>query len=82
VLAAIVSGNELERTARTVSVRADSAGRRSVTDGPFMDTKEVIGGDYVLEAADLHEAVELAGGIPEATATHGGVEVRPIVSPD
>jgi hypothetical protein len=41
-----------------------------------MDTKEVIGGYYLLEAADLDEAIRLAGQIPEATATHGGVEVR------
>lgn len=78
--AAIVTANELEPTTRAVSVRRGPAGRPSATDGPFIDTKEVVGGYYVLEARDLSEAVELAGQLPEATATHGGVEVRPIAS--
>lgn len=78
--AAIVSANELEPAATAVSVRRGPAGP-SATDGPFIDTKEVIGGYYILEAADLSEAVRLAGQLPEATAEHGGVEVRPIVAP-
>ncbi len=76
--AAIVSANELEPSARAVSVRRGPAGRPSATDGPFLETKEVIGGYYVLEAPDLDEAVRLAGQLPEATAEHGGVEVRAI----
>jgi hypothetical protein len=76
----VLGASELEPTARAVSIRADSSGKRSVTDGPFLETKEVIGGYYVLEAADLAGAIELAGQIPEATATHGGVEIRPITS--
>jgi hypothetical protein len=75
---AIVGANELEPTARAVSIRADSTGKASATDGPFLETKEVVGGYYVLDAPDLAEAVRLAGQIPEATSTHGGVEVRPI----
>ena len=75
---AIVSANELEPIAAAVSVRRGPAGRPSATDGPFIDTKEVIGGYYVLEAPNLTEAVRLAGQLPEATATHGGVEIRPI----
>jgi hypothetical protein len=74
--AAVLGANELAPAARAVSIRAGSGRRPSVTDGPFMDTKEVIGGYYLLEAADLDEAIGLAGQIPEATATHGGVEVR------
>ena len=77
--AAIAGANELEPTSKAVSVRAGTAGRPSVTDGPFMETKEVVGGYYVLNATDMEEAVALASRIPEATATHGGVEVRRIV---
>ena len=76
----ILGANELEPTARAVSIRAGSSGKRSVTDGPFLETKEVIGGYYLLEAANLAEAIELAAQIPEATAPHGGVEIRPIAS--
>jgi hypothetical protein len=76
--AAVVSANELEPAATAVSVRRGPAGP-SATDGPFIDTKEVIGGYYILQAPDLAEAVRLAGMLPEATAPHGGVEVRAIV---
>lgn len=75
---AIVGAQELEPSRRAKSVRAGSGGRASVTDGPFMDTKEVIGGYYVLDAATLAEAVALASQLPEATADHGGVEIREI----
>ena len=74
----IVSANELEPTVRAVSIRAGSNGKPSATDGPFLETKEVVGGYYVLDAPDLAEAVRLAGQVPEATGTHGGVEIRPI----
>ena len=54
-------------------------GRTLVTDGPFADTKEVLGGLVVIEAANLDEAIELAARIP--AARHGGVvEVRPVVA--
>ena len=49
-----------------------------VTDGPFADTKEVLGGYYVIEAADLDEALEFARRIP-AVRLGGAVEVRPLV---
>ena len=79
--AAIVSANELQPSATAVSVRRGPAARPSATDGPFLETKEVVGGYYVLEAADLAEAVRLASQLPEASADHGGVEVREIVAP-
>jgi hypothetical protein len=75
---AVVGGDELEGTAAAVSLRGNAAGGFSRTDGPFLETKEVIGGYYLLEAPDLEEAVRLAGGIPEASAPTSGVEVRPI----
>ena len=57
------------------SVRPDGSGGHAITDGPFAETKEVLGGYYVVEAADLEEAVSIAREVP---AHHGGVEVRPI----
>jgi hypothetical protein len=60
--------------ARTVRVRG---GRVSASDGPFMETKEVLGGFMLIDARDLDEAVEIAAGIPFARL--GSVEVRPLV---
>ena len=54
------------------------AGDVLITDGPFADTKEVLGGYYVLEASDLDEALEFAQLIP-AVRLGGAVEVRPLV---
>ena len=68
---------ELAATARTL--RSDGAGGVLVTDGPFAEAKEQIGGFYLLEVAGLDEAVELASLLPEAHASHSGVEIRPVV---
>lgn len=54
-------------------------GNLSVTDGPFAETKEQLGGFYLIEARDLNEAIRIAGRIPSART--GSIEVRPI-SPD
>jgi hypothetical protein len=72
-----VDGNQLDdtSTATTVSVRD---GRRIVSDGPFAETKEVLGGYYVFNCANLDEALEWAAKCP-AAAMGGKVEVRPIV---
>jgi hypothetical protein len=72
-----VSGHELDarRTAKVVRVRD---GERIVTDGPFAETKEVLGGVFVLDLPDLDEAIRLAALIP--TAHHGSLEIRPIVA--
>ena len=61
------------KTAKTVRVRD---GKRHVTDGPYAEAKEVVGGIYLLEAKDLDEAIELAARIPSASVT--GIEVRPV----
>jgi hypothetical protein len=61
------------------SVRAQPNGKVLVTDGPYTETKEHIGGFWVLEAADLNEA--LAWGRKAAVACRASVEVRPILSP-
>lgn len=55
-------------------------GRTLMTDGPFADTKEVLGGFYLIEASNLDEAIELAARIPPARLG-GVVEVRPVVQP-
>ena len=60
-------------TATTVRVRG---GKVSVTDGPFAETKEQLAGFYLIEAKDLNEALQVAGGIPAARV--GSVEVRPV----
>ena len=72
---AIRGGNALQPTETATSIRRDSGGGYTVTDGPFAETKEALGGFYLVEAADLDEALELARQVP---APFGGVEVRPI----
>ena len=64
-------------TATTVRVRGDET---ELTDGPFAVTKEVLAGYYVLDCADLDEAVRHASRLP--LARYGSVEVRPIVADD
>jgi hypothetical protein len=60
-------------TATTVRVRQGSV---SVTDGPFAETKEHLAGFYLIEAADLNDAIRIASQIPPARA--GSIEVRPV----
>jgi hypothetical protein len=71
-----VQGKELDEatTAKTVRVRD---GNVLVTDGPFAETKEQIGGVFEINLPDLDKALALAAKIP--TAAHGTIEVRPIV---
>ncbi len=61
-------------TATTVRVRG---GRVSTTDGPFAETKEQLGGFYLIEARDLNDAIQVAAKIPSARI--GSIEVRPVV---
>lgn len=65
---------KLPQAAMTVQVRD---GKMSATDGPFMETKEMLGGFVLIEARDLNEAVRIAGGFPFARL--GAIEVRPLV---
>lgn len=74
--AAIKGGNALQPTSTATSIRPDGDGKFTVTDGPFVETKESLGGYYLVEAADLDEAVAIAKQVP---ATGGGLEVRPIM---
>jgi hypothetical protein len=74
-----VAGARLHPAEMATSVRV-VGGRTLMTDGPFADTKEVFGGVYLFEAANLDEAVELAARVP-AARRGGVVEVRPVVGP-
>jgi len=74
--AALRGGNALEPTSTATSIRSDGNGGHTVTDGPFGETKEALGGYYLIEAADLDEAIGIAKQVP---APFGGVEVRPIM---
>ena len=65
------------RAATTVRVRD---GKRTTTDGPFAETKEQIGGYYVIDVKSLDEAVEIAAELP--TSWYGSVEIRPIMRMD
>jgi len=74
---AIQSGKALQptRVAKTVRVRE---GKRLVTDGPFAETKEQLGGFYLIEAPSLETALEMAARIP--AARFGCIEIRPIMT--
>jgi hypothetical protein len=72
---AVLGGNALQPTATATSLTTDADGTLRVTDGPYVETKEALGGYYLLEAADLEAAVRIAQQIP---APFGAVEVRPI----
>jgi hypothetical protein len=72
--AALAGGNALQSTDTATTIRP-TAGGFTVTDGPFLETKEALGGYYLIEAADLDEAIAIAQDVP---MPHGGVEVRPI----
>jgi hypothetical protein len=52
-------------------------GKVSTTDGPFVETKEQLGGYYLIEAKDLNDAIQVASRIPSARS--GAIEVRPVV---
>jgi hypothetical protein len=70
-----IGGNRLLPAASASTVRV-RAGKVSTTDGPFAESKEQLGGYYLIEAADLNEAIHIAAKIPGAQ--RGCVEVRPV----
>jgi hypothetical protein len=72
----IAGGDALHPTATATSVRVRD-GERLLTDGPFAETREQLGGYYLLECADLDEANRWAAKIPDAA--NGAVEVRPVM---
>jgi hypothetical protein len=74
-----VAGDALQPTHTAATVRVRN-GKVSTTDGPFAETKEQLGGYYLVDARDLNEAIQLASRIPGARM--GCVEVRPIMTFD
>jgi hypothetical protein len=77
--AVLRGGNALQPTGTATSIRGNGPDSTdfTVTDGPFAETKEALGGYYLIEAADLDEAISIAKQVP---APYGGVEVRPIMT--
>jgi hypothetical protein len=71
-----LAANPLHPTAMATSVRVRD-GKRIVTDGPFAETREQLGGYFLIEANNLDEAIGIAGRIP--MARKGTVEVRPVI---
>ena len=74
---AVQYDNRLARASTATTIRVQD-GRTLTTDGPFIETKEELGGYYLVEAADLDAALEIAARIP-AARTGGAVEVRPVM---
>jgi hypothetical protein len=73
----VTGGDQLQPASTATTVRVQD-GKTLTTDGPFVETKEAMGGYYLLEADDLDAAIELAARIP-AARMGGAVEVRPVV---
>ena len=72
---AMVGSNRLQPTAATTTVRVVD-GKTQVLDGPYADSKEQLGGYYLIEASDLDAAISWAARCPGAS--HGTIEVRPV----
>ncbi len=72
-------GSELAKTSKATTVRVRDK-KRLMTDGPFAETKEQLGGYYLVEARDLDEAIGIAARIPGAR--WGSIEVRPLIPHD
>ena len=73
---AMVGGDELDSASKAKTVRVEN-GSRLVTDGPFAETKETLGGYYLVECATEEQAIDWASKIPGAR--YGKIEVRPVV---
>lgn len=71
----IVEGHELQSTSTATTVRRDASGAVSVTDGPFMEAKEAVGGYAVIDVPDLDAAIRMVSGWPSEAA----LEIRPVV---
>ncbi|HEY1953118.1 MAG TPA: YciI family protein [Gemmatimonadaceae bacterium] len=71
-----VGANQLQPTHSATTVRSRN-GKLSTTDGPYAETKEQLGGYYLIDAKDLNDAIQVASRIPSARS--GSIEVRPVV---
>ena len=72
------SGDALQAASTATCVSVDGNGKTVTTDGPFAETKEQLGGYYILDCADLDEAISVAAAIPDAKG--GTIEIRPVVT--
>jgi hypothetical protein len=72
----LIAADALQSTKEAITI-AVRDGKVTTTDGPFMETKEVLGGFILIEARDLNEAVSIGAGIPMARV--GRIEVRPVM---
>lgn len=72
----LVAGEALQPTHTATTVRIRD-GKLTTTDGPIVETREQVGGFFLIEARDLNEAIRIAARIPDANT--GGIEVRPVV---
>lgn len=77
---AVLSAGQVAGTNTATTLRAGASGSPEVTDGPFLETKEIVGGYYVVDAADVDEVVALTSLLAEATHHHSGIEIRPLVN--
>ncbi|MEO3769239.1 YciI family protein [Micromonospora sp. B9E7] len=76
---AVLDAQQLEPAAVATTLRVDPHGRLTITDGPFLETKEAVGGYYLVEAPDLDAVISMASRLYEVSAGHSGVEIRPVV---
>jgi hypothetical protein len=74
---AMKAGDALQPTATATTVRANGGGEPLVTDGPFAETREQLGGYYLLDVPDLDEAIKWAQQCPGAA--YGSIELRPVM---
>lgn len=72
------AGEALQPTSTATTVRVRN-GKAQTTDGPFAEAREHLGGFYMIEAANLDEAVKVAARIPDARIGDGAIEVRPVM---
>ena len=75
----ILASGQLEPSSTATTLRGGDADSPAVTDGPFLETKEVLGGFYLVDVADLDEAVALSRELAEVRHGHSGVEIKPLV---
>ena len=75
----ILASGQLDSSSTATTLRAGAGDRPMATDGPFLESKEVLGGFYLIEAADREEAVALSSGLAELRQDHTGVQVHPLV---
>ncbi|HVX46131.1 MAG TPA: YciI family protein [Mycobacteriales bacterium] len=77
--ARVVGAGQLTPAPGATTVRSGPSGEVFSTDGPFAETKEAVGGYYLLDCSDVSEVIELASILPEAHAGHSGIEIRELV---